>query len=127
MSNEAQGYSSASSVLLLPVGRTISDVWEIDTENDNFDACDPGDQEDPCIRYRASAAFRFVPGDRNSAYYDIEVISRGKDREDLAHPLVNENWTDVYRFSRGEYRLIRHTAFAEAKEPAKTAAASTKN
>lgn len=126
LSNEAQGYSNASSVLLLPLGPTVSNVWEIENEDDNFGACDPSDKENSCVPYRASAAYQFISGDQNSAYYDIEVISRGKDREDFAHPLVSENWTDVYRFSGGKYRLIRHTPFTEAKKPAKSTTAGTK-
>lgn len=118
LSNEAQGYSDSSQVLLLPVGSTFSDVWDIEDEDDNFGACDPSDKENPCVRYRTSAAFHFIPDDRSSDYYDIEVISRGRDREDQAHPMVSEDRTEIYRFSGGRYRLLRHTSFAETRKAA---------
>ena len=118
MSNEAQGYSDSSSVLLLPIGSTISAVWDLGDEDDNLGICDP--QEGKCLFWRSSAAFHFIPSEQVSAYYDIEVISRGRDRQDFNHPLVSENWTDVYRFNRDEYRLIRHTAFTESKRYAES-------
>jgi hypothetical protein len=123
---EGQGYSSSTSVFLLPLGTTFSEVWHLGTESDNLGACDPNDKENPCAPYRASAAFQFIPGDQYSAFYDIEVISRGRDQQDFAHPLVNENWTDIYHFKNGTYQRVRHTAFVEDKRPAKVAATGKK-
>lgn len=116
-----QGFAASTKSLLTPVGKTIVESWSIQDENDNLGSIDPDDKENKEVPYRASAAFKFFPGDEVTGglgeYYDIEVISRGEDKEDYVHPLKPENWTEIYRFRDGKYRLIRHVDVIEAKKP----------
>jgi len=121
----AFGYVSAFKELLAPLGKRIEEVWNLRDEDDNLAAIDPSDKVLNQPAYRTSAAFRFLASDEdasdNSDYYDIEVISRGHDREDLNHPIKSENWTEVYTFKNGKYTLSRRTAFTEVKKSAKPA------
>jgi hypothetical protein len=116
----AQGFAWSSKSLLVPFGRTIVEAWKIQDENDNIGSIDPDDKENKEVPYRASATFKFLVVDRvtegTGEYYDLEVISRGKDREDYDHPIKPENWTEIYRFHNGKYRLIRHEDFIEVKK-----------
>jgi len=41
------------------------------------------------------------------------VISTGKDREDFNNPIKPENWTEIYRFKDGEYKLLSHKDLIE--------------
>lgn len=120
---EGQGFSSSYKELLLPQGNTVEDVWHITDENDNLGSVDPTDKLNLERPYRASAAFRFDANDENGAsgYYDIEVISRGKDKENYGHPFKSENWTEIYTFKDGKYQLRRRSVFQETKAPAQTA------
>jgi hypothetical protein len=121
--DEGQGFSSSYKALLVPVDKTVSRVWSIEDEQDDFGAYDPTDKFAVHVRYRSSSAFKFVPSDENAngenVYYDIEVVSRGRDQQDQDHPMKQENWTEVYRFSGGKYKLLRHTDFVEMKKAAK--------
>jgi len=135
MSNRdlAQGYAWSTKALLLPIERTVAEVWSIQDEEDNTGAIDPAEKLNPTHKlnpadklsqqapYRSSAAFKFYnPGLEDmdaDAYYDIEVISRGTDRQDLGHPVQPENWTEIYRFKDGKYRLLSHKDFTEASGP----------
>ncbi|MGA2571223.1 MAG: hypothetical protein ABSF23_11950 [Terracidiphilus sp.] len=119
----AQGFSSSFKQLLLPLGKSVEEVWSIEDENDDLGAIDPDDRLNKRVPYRSSAAFRFLTGDDGSAspdrqgdYYDIEVISRGYDREDFGHPIKAQNWTEIYTFKDGKYKLVRRTAFTEVKK-----------
>jgi hypothetical protein len=121
LDDEGQGYSSSYKVLLVPIGKTVSEVWSIGDEQDDFGAYDPTDKYAEHIRYRSSAAVKFVATNENNegpnAYFDIEVISRGEDRQDAEHPMKHENWTEIYRFYNGKYNLLRHLDFVEGKSP----------
>ncbi|MGA3134658.1 MAG: hypothetical protein ABSC88_01560 [Terracidiphilus sp.] len=114
-----QGYAWSFKRLLTPLGKTISDVWSIETEKDNLGAIDPDDKLNKQVPYRSTAAFKFYADlsyDGGSPdYYDIEVISRGEDRADFDHPMKHENWTEIYRFKDGKYRLLSHKDFVEVK------------
>jgi hypothetical protein len=118
--HEGQGYSSTWSVLLAPVGKVVDKVWSIDDEQDDSGAYDPAGVDGPKVKYRSSAAHKFiVPEDYNGGgveYYDIEIISRGQDERDTASRLKSENWTEIYRFSDGKYQLFNHTDFSEARK-----------
>jgi len=115
--DEGQGFSSSWKSLLIPLGKTVSEVWTIEDENDNLGAVDPTDKLNPEMPYRASAAFRFDVFDEkhlaDTGYYDIEVISRGKDKEDYGHPFKSENWTEIYRFGGIKYQLLQRKSFVE--------------
>ena len=122
----AQGYAWSRKVLLMRTERTIEEVWSMEDEGDNAGAIDPADKTDKRAGYRWSAAMRFFagePDDRGAggyeSYYDIEVISRGNASENAAHPKA-ENWTEVYRFKDGRYRLVRREEFVEGKKAAGT-------
>jgi hypothetical protein len=123
-----QGYESGYKYLLAPVGKTVREVWSLVDEQDNSGAYDPKGIDGPAIQYRSSAAVRFdcIFKDscaNGSGYFDIEVISRGRDevrsnKGDNVVPtfrLQQENWTDVYQFKDGEYKLARHQKFIETK------------
>jgi len=118
-----QGYASSFKRLLTPLGKTVSEVWHIEDEQDNFGAIDPNDKLNRQVPYRSVSAFKFNAGlsyDGGSPdYYDIEVISRGEDRVDFDHPLKHENWTEIYRFKDGKYRLLSHKDFVEIKRAKK--------
>ena len=117
----AQGYASSNKSLLMTVGRSVELVWSIRDEEDNAGAIDPSDKLNKQVEYRAAAAIRFVTD--NSAkesviareYFDIEVISRGNSSRDGVH-LKPENWTEVYRFKDGKYRLLPHKDFVEVRQ-----------
>jgi hypothetical protein len=123
LDNEGQGYASSYKVLLVPVDKTVSHVWSIEDEQDDYGAYDPTDKFAIHVKYRSSAAIKFIGSDENSNgrndYYDIEVISRGEDKQDFNHPMKPENWTEIYRFSNGKYRLLQHRDFLEIKKPSK--------
>lgn len=123
LDNEGQGYASSYKVLLVPVDKTVSDVWSIEDEQDDYGAYDPTDKFAIHVKYRSSAAIKFIGSDENSNgrndYYDIEVISSGKDMPDTSRRLKDENWTEIYRFSNGKYRLLQHKDFLDLKKPSK--------
>lgn len=129
-SNGGQGYHWSNKHLLFPIGGTVREVWSITDEADDSGVFDPTGQSGPRMAYRSSAAFRFfVDEDTNSApdpYYDIEVISRGTSRRNDVGPLQPENWTAIYRFRDGKYRLLKRTAFTEAQKRKAPAAHSPK-
>jgi len=116
----AQGFAWSTKSLLLPIGETVVEAWEIQDENDNLGSIDPDDKENHEVPYRASATFKFLPGDEiaegTRKYYELEVISRGEDREDYNHPIKPENWTEIYRFRDGKYRLVSHTDIIEPEK-----------
>ncbi len=115
--DEGQGFSSSFKVLLIPIGKSVENVWSIQDEDDDFDAIDPDDKSNNPPLYHSSAAIRFfAPKDvnrANSTYYDIEVISRGSSMPDYNHPVKPENWTEIYSFKDGRYRLVRRTVLHE--------------
>lgn len=117
----AQGFAWSSKSLLAPFGRTIVEAWRIQDENDNIGSIDPDDKQNKGVPYRASATFKFLAGDGvidgTGEYYDLEVTSHGKDREDYVHPIKAANWTEIYRFRDGKYRLIHHEDFIMVKKP----------
>jgi hypothetical protein len=116
----AQGFAWSTKSLLTPLGNTIVEAWSIQDENDNLGSIDPDEKENKEVPYRASATFKFFAGDEvaegTDEYYDLEVISRGEDREDYVHPIKPENWTEIYRFRNGKYRLIHHMDFIETNK-----------
>jgi hypothetical protein len=118
----AQGYAWSNKTLLMPIDRTVAEVWSLQDEQDNLRAIDPDDKLNKQVPYRSSAAFRFYAAESEDGgsrdYYDIEVISRGTSSEDLTH-LKPENWTEIYRFSDGKYKMLRHRDFGEVKKAAK--------
>ena len=122
-SNVALGFSSSYSRLLLPLGSSVLQAWVLKDEQDDYGAYDPTDNFIHLVRYRSSAAFKFVPRDdkdgERSDYYDIEVISRGEVQQDSRHPLKREDWSEIYRFSGTKYQLLKHTDFLETKKPGK--------
>lgn len=116
-----QGDMFGSKWLLAPVGKTVAEVWNIQDEHDNFGAYDPKGVDGPSIRYRSAAAIRFscIFDDscaNGNGYFDIEVISRGRDETGPKSALKPQNWTDVYQFKEGKYKLVRHQRFFEKKE-----------
>jgi hypothetical protein len=119
-----QGFASSSKVLLMPLEKTVSQVWSIEDEQDDLGAIDPVDKPNKLAPYRASAAFKFNVNDPEDGgedfadFYDIEVISRGEDSNDGTH-LKPENWTEIYRFKDGKYRLLSHRDFTEVKKSAR--------
>jgi hypothetical protein len=117
------GYDSSYKALLVSAGKTVSEVWSIHDEADDFGAYDPTDKFAIHVKYRSSAAFKFVPTEESANgrndYYDIEVISRGEDMPGTSRRLKDENWTEIYRFSNGKYRLLQHKDFHEIKNPSK--------
>jgi hypothetical protein len=115
-----QGYMSGSKWLLAPIGNTVAEVWNIQDEQDDFGAYDPKGVDGPSIRYRSAAAIRFscIFDDscaNGNGYFDIEVISRGLDEAGPKTSLKAQNWTDVYQFKDGKYKLVRHQSFIETK------------
>jgi hypothetical protein len=115
-----QGFMSESKWLLAPIGKTVAEVWKIQDEQDNFGAYDPKGVDGPSIRYRSAAAIRFscIFDDscaNGNGYFDIEVISRGLDESGPKMSLKAQNWTDVYQFKDGKYKLVRHQKFIETK------------
>jgi hypothetical protein len=115
-----QGYMFGSKWLLAPVGKTVAEVWKIQDEQDNSGAYDPKGVDGPSIQYRSAAAIRFgcILSDsctNGNGYFDIEVISRGLDESGPNRSLKAQNWTDVYQFKDGKYKLVRHQKFVETK------------
>ena len=114
------GFASSGKALLTPLGKTVSEVWRIQDEQDDDGAYDPTDEYSPKVRYKSSAAFRFYATNLDNGsladYYDIEVISRGNSSKDLVH-LKPENWTEIYRFKDGKYKLLSHKDFIENPKP----------
>jgi hypothetical protein len=121
----AQGFVSSSKVLLAPLGKSVEEVCDLSDEDDNINAIDPNEKLLNMPACRASAAFRFLAGDEaisdKSDYYDIEVISRGLSFQDYNHPAKRENWTEVYTFMDGKYRLSHRKTFIEVKNSGKAA------
>jgi len=119
-----QGFVSSRKELLAPLGKSVDEVWSLEDENDNINAIDPNDKLLNMPACRASAAIRLLAGDEdaseNSDYYDIEVISRGSSFQDYNHPVKRENWTEVYTFRDGKYRLSQRTVFTEIKSGGKS-------
>lgn len=115
-----QGYMSGSKWLLAAVGNTVAEVWRIQDEQDDFGAYDPRGVDGPSIRYRSVAAIRFgcildESCGNGNGYFDLEVISRGSDESGATASLKAENWTAVYQFKDGKYKLVRHQDFIESK------------
>jgi hypothetical protein len=115
-----QGYMFGFKWLLAPIGKTVVEVWKLQDEQDNFGAYDPKGVDGPSIRYRSAAAIRFscIFDDscaNGNGYFDIEVISRGLDESGPKTSLKAQNWTDVYQFKDGKYKLVRHQEFIETK------------
>jgi hypothetical protein len=125
LDDEGQGFSSSFKQLLLPIGKSVGEVWSIEDENDDLDAYDPNGKLSKLVPCRSSAVFRFLtePSATGPAsdYYDIEVISRGSSWQDYSHPIKRENWTAVYAFKDGKYKLLRRVVFAEVKNAEKPA------
>jgi hypothetical protein len=123
LEDEGQGFSSSYKGLLVPVDKSVNKVWRIQDEDDDYGAYDPTDKFAIHVKYRSSAAIKFIGSDENSNgrndYYDIEVISRGNDMPGTSRRLKDENWTEIYRFSDGKYRLLQHKDFLEIKKPSK--------
>jgi hypothetical protein len=115
----AQGYAWSTRTLLATVDRTVKEIWSIQDEQDNLGAIDPDDKENDQTPYKSAATFKFFPAKNESSmeYFDIEVISTGNDREDFNHPIKPENWTEIYRFKGGKYKLLSHKDFIEVKRP----------
>lgn len=123
MEDEGQGFSASFSVLVIPVGKTVSGVWSIHDEEDDLGAYDPTGKLNKLVQHRSSAAFKFVAGDSTGGnadrdFYDIEVISRGDNHDDWGQPTKTQDWTEVYRFKDGRYRLLSHKDFIETRKPA---------
>jgi hypothetical protein len=118
-SNQGQGYASSRKDLVVPLGRTVLDVWGIQDEADNLGAVDPDDNLNKEVAYKVSATFRFLASSETkkglSKYFDIEVTSSGTYRQDSGHPVKPEDWTEIYRFRDGVYRLLSHQDRAAAK------------
>jgi hypothetical protein len=114
------GFASSYKILLVPFGRTVAEAWGIQDEQDNTGAYDLTDKLNKQVPYRSAAAFRFntTHSDEGSIadYYDVELISRGDVSNDLVH-LKPENWTEVYRFKDGKYRLLSHKNSIEIAIP----------
>ncbi|MFZ1084654.1 MAG: hypothetical protein WAN35_06800 [Terracidiphilus sp.] len=94
------GHYASFKVLLIPLGQTVSDVWHIVVDqNDGVDT----DLDE------TKATFKFfnATDSISSKYYDIEVISKGNSSQDGEH-LKPENWTEIYHFADGKYKLLRH-------------------
>jgi hypothetical protein len=120
MEDMAQGYSSSTKVLFMPLGKMVSEVWKIDDEQDDYGAYDPTDKYGPKVRYRSWASFRFTSTHDEKGqfreFYDIEVSSRGRDPKGPKMTLRSENWMETYRFKDGKYRLMSHHDFVEVKK-----------
>lgn len=115
-----QGYTFGSKWLLAPIGKTVAEVWRIQDEQDDFGAYDPKGVDGPSTRYRSAAALRFscIFNDscaNGNGYFDIEVISRGLDESGPKRSLKPQNWTNVYQFKDGKYKLVQHQQFIETK------------
>lgn len=89
-------------VLLAPLGNSVADVWSVAVEQNNG-----VDVEE----YDAKAAFKFFAANDASSkdYYEIEVVSKGNSKN------KPENWTEIYRFEDGKYKLLSHQDSVEAK------------
>ena len=115
-----QGYHWSEKHLLIPLGKTVKEVWSITDEQDDSGAYDPTGVDGPSVAYRSSAGIRFVPveddGMEQHPYYDIEVISRGTSSSNKSGRVHSENWTGVYRFRDGKYHLLKRTEFTEAQK-----------
>lgn len=123
--DEGQGFSSSFKELLIPLGKGIENVWGIEDESDDVGAIDPDDKANSPPLYHSSAAIRFFAAEDvnedNGGYYDIEVISRGTSWQGWNHPVRPENWTEIFTFKDGKYRLSHRTMFSEVKKPRKAA------
>jgi len=107
-----QGYHESMKFLLSPLGSTVDEVWRLNDEQDDSGAFDPSDKSVHHRQYYAEVAYKFVYVG-NEGNYDIIAMSRGTDDKGKA------NWTKQYRFSEGQYRLLRTTSYAEARTPQK--------
>lgn len=110
-----QGYQSGFKQLAIPIGKSIEVVWGIEDESDDDGAGDPDDRENSPPLYHSSAAVRFIPGQGASDYYNIEVVSHGTSLRDDGRHLKSENWTEIYTFKSGKYRLLHRTTLTEAE------------
>lgn len=120
--DESQGFSSSFKQLVIPVGKSVEVVWGIEDESDDADAVDPTDKASSPPPYRSSATTRFLPGrgvaGGTTDYYNIEVVSRGTSWR-YGRPVKPENWTEIYVFKNGRYRLLRRTVLAETRSSGK--------
>jgi hypothetical protein len=118
-SDEGQGFASSYKDLFIPLGESIAEVWGIEDESDDVGAIDPDDKANSPPPYSSSAKFKFLAVDnqtaRPSGYYDIEVTFSGTFWRNYGHPVKPENWTKVYTFKNGKYRLSRRTALTEVR------------
>ncbi len=121
--DEGQGFSSSFSEIIIPLGKNVEKVWSIESGSDDNGAIDPDDKLNSPPPYSSSTTFRFLKAangtERLSDYYDIEVTSSGTSWQGPKHPVKAENWTELYRFSGGKYRLMRKTVLTGAKNPEK--------
>ena len=121
--DEGQGFATSFKCLVMPVGKTVSQVWSIDDEEDDAGAYDPSDKWAIQVFYRHSAGIRMFAADQDGSkprdYYDIEVISRGTDLTNETRRLKPENWTEIYRFDGLQYKLLKRTIYREMKGPPK--------
>jgi hypothetical protein len=112
-----QGYYEASKTLLVSVGGTVKEVWKLQDEQDDIGAYDPTDIGADHTLYRSSAGVRFFADneqhEESRDYYEIEVISRGRDRRGKNNTMRQQNWTEIYRFSAGRYQLLSRKDFTE--------------
>jgi hypothetical protein len=116
--DEGQGFSSSFKELLIPLSKSFTDVWDIQDEEDDFGTIDLDGKVNSPPLYHSSAAIRFFAAEGTDAsdYYNIEVISRGTSWQGWKYPVKPENWTDIYSFKDGEYKLIRRTVFHEVRQ-----------
>jgi hypothetical protein len=115
-----QGYTESSRILLAPLGKSVNEIWTILDEQDNLGRIDPDDKQNSEAPYKSWTTIRFFAANDGTSrdYYDANVVSRGNSSDDGVH-LKPENWTEVYRFKDGEYKLLSHKDFVEVKKPAK--------
>ncbi|MGB7548553.1 MAG: hypothetical protein WBM14_12445, partial [Terracidiphilus sp.] len=117
--DSGQGFTSSFKTLLMPVGKTVSQVWRICDERDDAGAYDPSDKWSIQVLYRSSVGIRLFAGGADGsdpgAYYDIEAISRGTDLANGTQRLKPENWTEIYRFDGHQYKLLKRTVYREMK------------
>lgn len=120
-----QGYSTSHQSLALPVGSPFDVVWSLRDEEDDISAVDPNEPGHLAI-YRNAAAFRFIGMNdglledkpQEPKFFDIEVISRGRTGAASGMATKPENWSEVYHFSNGKYRLVSRKAFVETPRSA---------
>jgi hypothetical protein len=127
LDDDGGGFASSGKALLAPIDKTVREIWSLPVEEDDYGAYDPTDSYAEHVRYRSSVGINFIANDESSinedtyknSYYDIEAISRGK-KLSARNRLKDENWTDIYRFSNGKYRRVRHRVFSEIRRSTKS-------